>query len=160
MGSSEGALKTAARRLGLTVEEYKAQVAAGLKWCIECRQWQGVEEFGVDRSRGDGLAARCLQSKRSRERQRYVRRPRPQPGRRFVASRDGDKKQARRRVNHLVDTGLLPDPGDVPCADCGHLGPDGPRHEYDHHLGYGAAYHEAVEAVCSTCHRRRENART
>lgn len=33
------------------------------------------------------------------------------------------------------------------------------RHEYDHHLGYGAAHHEHVEAVCSRCHHRRAEER-
>ena len=73
-----------------------------------------------------------------------------------MPSRDGDKKQARRRVNYLVDIGLLPDPDDVPCVDCGHLGADGPRHEYDHYLGYEAVHHEDVEPVCSSCHHERE----
>ena len=76
-----------------------------------------------------------------------------------MPSRDGDKKQARRRVNYLVDIGLLPDPDDVPCVDCGHLGADGPRHEYDHYLGYSAEHHEDVEAVCSGCHHKREAVR-
>jgi hypothetical protein len=73
-------------------------------------------------------------------------------------ARDGDREQARGRVNHLVRVGLLPDPNDVPCTDCGHTGTDR-RHEYDHHHGYAPAHHEDVQAVCSGCHHRRERAR-
>ncbi len=77
-----------------------------------------------------------------------------------VVPRDGDFKQARGRVNHLVNVGLLPDPNDVPCADCGHVFAVGERrHEYDHHHGYDAQHHECVESVCTTCHHAREELR-
>lgn len=155
MGSAEGARATAARRIGLSLDEYDARIASGEKWCGRCRVWHPVSAFGRDRSRADGMASACRRKRGELARTSYVRRPRPAPGRRFVAPRDGDKLQARRRVNHLVDVGLLPAPGDVACADCGHLGPDR-RHEYDHHLGYDAEHHEDVQAVCSPCHHKRE----
>jgi hypothetical protein len=63
-------------------------------------------------------------------------------------------------VNYLIEARLLPPPNDRPCADCGHLWVEGgPRHEYDHHLGYTAEHHEDVEAVCSGCHHAREATR-
>ena len=52
----------------------------------------------------------------------------------------------------------MPDPGGVPCTDCGHLGDD-LRHEYDHYLGYAAEHHEDVQAVCSQCHHDRSDRR-
>lgn len=55
----EGAEKVAARRAGLTVEEYRGRRAAGLKRCIKCKAWKPVSDFNADRSRGDGLTARC-----------------------------------------------------------------------------------------------------
>lgn len=73
-------------------------------------------------------------------------------------TRAGDKKQARRRVNYLVEQGRLANPNTVPCADCGHIG-SGPRHEYDHHNGYGPAHQLDVQAVCSSCHHTREATR-
>lgn len=155
MGSRSGSLAVAAGRVGLTVDEYEAHVDAGEKWCSRCKAWHPLDAFGRDASRGDGRAPSCRESKNRHGRVAYEPKPGPDPGRRFVPARDGDKRQARRRVNHLVDVGLLPHPGDVPCADCGHLG-DGPRHEYDHHLGYAAEHHEDVEAVCAPCHHRRE----
>ena len=79
-------------------------------------------------------------------------RPGPAP----MPPRDGDKIQARQRINVEVRTGRRPHPNALPCADCAHEWKTGERrHEYDHHLGYAAAHHYDVEAVCTTCHRRR-----
>lgn len=80
--------------------------------------------------------------------------PRPNP------PRDGDKVQARRRTNVEVRTGRRAHPNTIPCADCGHVWSDGERrHEYDHHLGYEAAHHGDVQAVCTTCHHERSASR-
>ncbi|MFF5261307.1 hypothetical protein ACFY4C_20385 [Actinomadura viridis] len=60
-------------------------------------------------------------------------------------------------MNYLVDAGLIPDPNELPCVDCGHVyTPEQRRHEYDHHLGYAPEHHEDVEPVCTTCHHARE----
>lgn len=59
MGSSTGALKTAASRVGITVEEYQALRAQGLKWCTPCREWKALEQFAKDKSRGDGRSSKC-----------------------------------------------------------------------------------------------------
>ena len=70
--------------------------------------------------------------------------------------RDGDKIQARQRINVLVRTGKIPHPNSLPCSDCGHIHRDGERrHEYDHHLGYAAEHHYDVEPVCTICHSKR-----
>jgi hypothetical protein len=157
MGSAAGVLKAAAKRLGLTIEEYNARIAAGEKWCTGCKEWQPQSDFQIDRSRYDGRAASCGKNRKQRYRATYQPRPRPERGRRYVEARDGDRLQARGRVNYLVTAGLLPDPNDVACTDCGHVWrPDQLRHEYDHHLGYAAVHHESVEAVCVTCHHARE----
>lgn len=80
--------------------------------------------------------------------------PKPAP------PRDGDAKQARQRINVLVRTGRIPRPNSLPCKDCGHIWVEGERrHEYDHHHGYGANHHYCVEAVCTLCHAKRDNAR-
>jgi hypothetical protein len=74
--------------------------------------------------------------------------------------RDGDRKQARQRVNVEVRTGRRPHPNTLPCVDCGHVWREGERrHEYDHHKGYAAAHHLDVEPVCTKCHRARCSAR-
>lgn len=130
---------------------------ADTKVCRECDRALPITAFHLDRTRADGRTYSCGECRNAGHRASYSPRGRPK-GRRFVPARDGDQLQARRRVNHLVDIGLLPDPDDVACTDCGHQG-DGRRHEYDHHLGYAADHHEHVEAVCTSCHHRRENQR-
>ena len=149
---------SAAARIGLTWTEYADRLNRGELWCYRDQSWHPAGEFGIDRSRSTGRAASCRRSTNAASRRRYQRKPSPEPGRVFVPPRDGDQKQARRRVNHLVAVGVIPNPNEVPCTDCRHLGDDR-RHEYDHYLGYAAEHHEDVEAVCSTCHHARENGR-
>lgn len=72
--------------------------------------------------------------------------------------RDGDKEQARHRINIEVRTGRRPHPNSLPCVDCGHVWKKGERrHEYDHHKGYAAKHHHDVEAVCTICHAKRDS---
>lgn len=127
------------------------------KVCARCSETKPLTEFAADRSRADGLTYWCRPCRNARARTAYHPQRNMQSGRRYVPPRDGDQKQARRRVNHLVDVGLLPAPNSVPCADCSHVWTTGERrHEYDHHLGYAADHHEDVEAVCTSCHHARE----
>lgn len=80
------------------------------------------------------------------------------PGPASKPLRDGDRKQARQRINVEVRTGRRVHPNSISCADCGHCWAEGERrHEYDHHLGYAAEHHGDVEAVCTTCHARRRH---
>ena len=74
-----------------------------------------------------------------------------------VPPRDGDRRQARRRINVEVRGGRRPHPNALPCKDCGHVwAPGERRHEYDHFLGYSAEHHYDVEAVCTICHAARD----
>lgn len=83
-------------------------------------------------------------------------RPGPAPN----PPRDGDRKQARQRINVEVRTGRRPHPNTLPCADCGHEWSEGERrHEYDHFMGYAAEHHYAVESVCTTCHAARDSSK-
>lgn len=54
---------TAARRVGVTLDEYAGRIAAGEKWCHAHKEWHPRSEFGRDRSRSDGLDARCLNAR-------------------------------------------------------------------------------------------------
>lgn len=158
-GSATGALKTAAART--RTPDYASRVARGEKWCIRCRAWHSRDAFGSDRHRTDGLATACRESKNAEQRMRYAvsilsREPHPRKGHHgppAAPPRNGDKLQARARVNVLVRTGRLPHPSTLPCVDCGHVWQPGERrHEYDHYRGYVAEHHLDVEAVCTTCH--------
>jgi hypothetical protein len=83
-------------------------------------------------------------------------RPGPSPH----APKDGDREQARQRINVEVKTGRRPHPNSLPCVGCGHIWQEGERrHEYDHYLGYAAAHHYDVQPVCTECHARRDGAK-
>jgi hypothetical protein len=133
-------MKRLASRAGLQLEVFAARTANGEKYCWRCRALHPLNAFNVDKTRRDGLDPSCAASRNETARSHYAPRGRTSKlGQFFAATRDGDKKQARARVNHHVDVGLLPDPNDVTCADCGHVHAEGERrHEYDHFLGYAA----------------------
>ena len=134
----------------------RRRILSDKKWCMNCKEWHCESAFGKDRTRVDGLASACRASRNNKQRYKYKPKPRPQNGRSFVPARDGDKKQARRRINYFVEAGLFPSANDLPCFDCGHIWNIGEcRHEYDHYLGYAAKHHEHVQAVCSRCHHKR-----
>lgn len=156
MGSALGIAKVTADRLGLSLEEYRLR-ATGLKWCTACKEWHQVTAFNRDSSRGDGLATYCSKSRRTGRPLGWHEKPNinpltGKPGPVPKPSRDGDKKQARARINHQVQNGLRPRPNTLPCSDCGHIWNGGPRHEYHHYLGYAAEHHFDVVTVCSLCH--------
>lgn len=155
--TKRGALLVQARRHGISIGDLEARLAAGFRFCQRCEVWLTSVQFYRDRSRHDGLSRICRECKSSVSRRAYVPKPPPAKGRRFVAPRDGDKLQARRRVNYLVDAGLLPHPDTLACSDCGHKKAiDGKRHHYDHFKGYSADCHELVEPLCIPCHFKRE----
>jgi 5-methylcytosine-specific restriction endonuclease McrA len=58
----EGALKAAATRVGLGVNEYVDRLNAGLLYCWRCQDWHDAEEFGKDASRARGRASSCRKS--------------------------------------------------------------------------------------------------
>ena len=156
MGSSDGALKAAATRAGVGLLDYQDRINKGLLYCWRCCEWHPAGDFGIDRSRIRGRTGDCRRSRNAAARQRYEKKERAR-GKRRVAARNGDRRQARRRVNYLVETGLLPHPNNLPCSDCGQsLSDNGSsRHEYDHPNGYGPDSHEDIVALCARCHHRR-----
>ena len=158
-GRKLGVLKTAAKRAGVSLEEYLRRVNQGLKYCWWCKEWHDWSAFNVDRHRTDGLQAICRKAVSEKHRQTYVPKGRKQRG--FIAkTRDGDKRQARRRINYLIEQGLIPHPDDLPCLDCGdEIFINRYRHEYDHAKGYDGENQLYVEPVCSRCHHAREEAR-
>jgi hypothetical protein len=160
-GNAVGAMKRVAQRAGLPVEVFAARVANGEKYCWRCRKLHQRSAFNPDVSRSDGLDPACRDSRNAAKRGQYIRRGRvSKRGSFYAKTRDGDKKQARARVNHRVDVGMIPDPNDLPCTDCGHVYKTGERrHEYDHHCGYGSAHQLDVQPVCTRCHRKREKLR-
>jgi hypothetical protein len=156
-GNARGALVAAARRIGEAPADYAQRIVHDEKWCTGCRAWHPIDAFGQDASRPDGRAVICPSARGRHYRKTYIRRGQPRRGW-LVPARDGDKLQARRRINYLVESGQRPHPNDLPCIDCSHIGQDR-RHEYDHFEGYSAEHQLDVEPVCSRCHAAREKRR-
>lgn len=160
MGSAVGAIKVAAKKTGLSIEEYQAKLASGQLWCTKCKTFHGADDFGLDSTRSSGRAAQCLKSRSTGRPTGVPLGPRinpatGRPGPAPIPARDGDKKQARATINHLIKRGAIPNPNSKPCVDCGHSGDDR-RHEYDHYKGYAAEHHLDVQVVCTVCHAARE----
>ena len=157
--TKEGAIKIAAKRMGISIEQWKFNVQSGLLWCTGCKAWHKKDKFAYDKSRWSGHAQSCRLYKKIETKKRYKpispekrKRMGPLPH----AERKGDKKQARHRVNVLVRTGKIPPPNELACSNCGHIHKDGERrHEYDHYEGYAVGKHLVVVALCTTCHRKK-----
>lgn len=111
-----GGNKRVAAQLGMSIDEYMAKCASGEKFCWRCQAWHPRTDFNRDSSRTDGLDTSCRESRNKAMRDSYESTARvSKKGEFFVPTRDGDKQQARARVNQHVRTGLLPDPNDIPC---------------------------------------------
>jgi hypothetical protein len=135
----------------------------GISWtdatCSACLQSKPLEAFASDRTHANGRTSVCRKCRNARARAKYQPKPRKRHGW-LKPTRDGDKKQARRRVNYLVEQRRIPHPNDLPCIDCGdEQGFDSARHEYDHAKGYDGENQLYVEPVCTVCHHSREEAR-
>lgn len=155
-GRRFGRIKQFCKKNNISLNDYLENVSKGIKWCTGCKTWHNVTSFRIDKSRYDGYSAICAQMRNKISRSVYSPKPRPSNGRRFVPPRNEDRKQARRRVNYLVESRLIPHPNELPCFDCGHIWNEGERrHEYDHYKGYEIENHESVQSVCSTCHYKR-----
>lgn len=70
--TSKGALKVAAHRVGLSVEEFQKHLDSGSKRCIDCKLWKPKWDFNRDKSRHDGLAARCRKCNQTRYKLSYT----------------------------------------------------------------------------------------
>lgn len=58
--------KTAAKRIGISIEEYLNLKKRGLKHCTKCKTWKPIIDFCLDKSRGDGLSMKCNECRRKR----------------------------------------------------------------------------------------------
>jgi 5-methylcytosine-specific restriction endonuclease McrA len=54
-----GADKIAAKKIGISLDQYYRLQNSGMKWCTKGKHWQPVAHFNVDRSRGSGLSSNC-----------------------------------------------------------------------------------------------------
>jgi hypothetical protein len=147
-------MKGLSAKAGVTIDQFRENINSGLKWCYVCTGWKLVNSFGNDSTRHDGKDPKCLDCRSMLSKARRAtlpKKPRSRMGPLPSQERDGDKIQARRRVNLLVQRGKIPHPNTLPCSKCGHTGIDR-RHEYHHHEGYGVGCHMKVIPLCTPCH--------
>jgi hypothetical protein len=64
--------KVAAKRLGISLEEYSAILAGGRKLCTACGILHQLSDFGTDRRSPDRRAAFCRSSRNAKLREKYV----------------------------------------------------------------------------------------
>jgi len=147
--TEKGAIMIAAKKAGLSVAEYTNRLAKGLKKCTVCKEWKLLCNFTGDGSRKDGRASKCIDCNRAL----WVFREITHGPQNQTPRRNGDKQQARRRINVDINVGIRPNPNSLYCSMCGHIGDD-KRHEYHHILGYSPEHHCDVLPLCSACHRK------
>jgi hypothetical protein len=145
--TKEGAIKVAAQKANLSVKEYLDLLANGYKKCTFCKKWKSLDNFANDKSRSDGKASRCNGCAKGLWRKKTM------FSNKREERRDGDKRQAKARINHDVGLGIRPNPNNLYCSFCGHKGKD-KRHEYHHIMGYSAEHHYDVLPLCSGCHHK------
>lgn len=143
--TKDGAIKVAAKKAGLSVEKYIEFISSGLKKCTICKEWKNIDDFSNDRSRADGHSSRCDNCSKALWRIKSMN------SNKRIKRRDGDKEQAKARINQDIKAGLRPDPDTLFCSLCGHKGKDR-RHEYHHIQGYSVMHHYDVLPLCSKCH--------
>jgi hypothetical protein len=51
--------KSAAKKLGISVEEWHNKRKSGLNWCYCCKKWKPKEHFGIDNSRKSKITPAC-----------------------------------------------------------------------------------------------------
>lgn len=54
------AVRSAARKLGISIDEYLTKTEAGLKWCTKGRHWEPRDRFPPSISYSDGKSPICL----------------------------------------------------------------------------------------------------
>jgi len=145
--TKDGAIKTAAKKAGISVGDYLKFVQNGLKKCTICKEWKLIKFFYLEPSRHDGFSSRCMDCSKVFWRIRSVNGPK----RKKIVP--GDKEQARHFINIDVKLGLRPNPNSLYCAICGHKGPD-VKHEYHHGNGYSEERFYDVVALCVKCHQK------
>ncbi len=156
----EGAVKSAAGKLGISVEEYTRRRDAGERHCWKCKAWKLAAQFPP----ADGprrVSGKCHECKRVKVRK--VRQgPSPLKGRRMSdeacrnmsLARNPQQIQptakvgARNAINRAIRQERILPPASMLCLHCGK-----PAREYHHHRGYGPSAALDVQALCRPCHR-------
>lgn len=93
--TKEGAIKIAAKKAGLTIEEYQRLVDSGLKKCTKCKDWQSASNFNKDSTRWDGKSSKCHSCTRVKDPYASARgRPSPHRGRKHTPEARANMRRA------------------------------------------------------------------
>jgi hypothetical protein len=134
-GTSAGAQKTAAKLAGISLEQYRSNLAAGLRRCTHCKTWKPVSDYCKDRSRHDGLARTCGTCRRVKVRVCTKGRPSAFKGRthtteaRAKISAANKGKRPRLGIKHTPET--IEKMRAAVAARGGNFGPSNPRWKTD-----------------------------
>lgn len=155
---------TAARRCGLSLEEYRTNIEAGLKRCWRCRVWKPIDQFCADRSRGDGRSARCMACRRKPKQLRLIR-PTPAERDRVRYATDVgyrlERREHTRSRKHGVqkltadDIGTILEGTDGLCLYC-----DRPHATLDHIVAVsrgGSTRRSNLGPACVSCNSRKRD---
>lgn len=77
-GTYTGVERTAAKRIGCTLVEYRLHRASGEHWCGACSTWKHFLDFNCDQRRPSGAKNWCRDCQNRRAREKYeckIRRP-------------------------------------------------------------------------------------
>ena len=136
--TAAGAIKVAAKKVGLSEDEYKRRLSAGLKRCTKCKQWKNTSEYGIDTSRFDGQKAAC----------RTCSRVPVKRAQRFIATAR-EKQRAHDAIRWAVKRGFMTAAITLKCSRC-----HAPAKQYHHHKGYAREHVLNVIPLCVSCHRK------
>lgn len=175
----EGATKLAAKRRGISVEEYLSHKNNGERWCSRCLQWKEGLEFPKNAGPKNANSCTCLACRRvkiqkSRKGQESAfngKTHTDEAKQRMAEAHSGERNhkwkggvsyrktprdpahtKAKRIVNHAIKAGRLARASTLPCFDCSKA-----AKEYHHHYGYDPEHWLDVIALCRKCHLKRHS---
>jgi 5-methylcytosine-specific restriction endonuclease McrA len=108
-GNKDGAIKSAALRIGIPEVSYREMVASGQKYCWRCRLWKPHAGFGIDRSRIDGRASACKACRKPPKQRALILENQNDYARRRYATDPGYRAE-RRQHAHARKRGVAPLP--------------------------------------------------
>lgn len=173
----EGAIKCAAKRMGINIEEYISHMKIGERRCSKCKNWKIKEFFPQNSGPKNSISGTCLECSRvvfkksTKGRPAYFKGKQHTPLAKTMMSqahsgqnnhrwkngvsyrktpRNKDHIMAKRAVNHAIESGKMVKASILPCFDCGCK-----AKEYHHYRGYSSVNWFDVQALCIRCHRKR-----
>ena len=133
------ATKTAAKKCGISIEDYVMLKESGLKRCTKCKRWLPINNFGIDSGRADGIRTACYDCRRVKTKRQHI--------------NQAPNKLAQGRATHAIrkaiERGTMVKAKMLTCRHCHKQAT-----EYHHHLGYDEVHWLDVIPLCNGCHKK------